>query len=56
MNTGANKNSPRFRAQYVQHDISIDGKKVENIEDFSFTTDYFNISYPEGSGFMRSHC
>jgi hypothetical protein len=39
------------RNPYAQHEISIDGQKVENVKQFSFTTDYFNVTYPKGNPF-----
>jgi hypothetical protein len=39
------------RNPFAHHDIFIDGQKVENIKQFSFTTNYFNITYPKDNPF-----
>jgi hypothetical protein len=35
------------RNDWAKHEIIIDGKKVDNLGQYWFTTDFFNVTYPE---------
>jgi hypothetical protein len=39
------------RNDYAQNDILIDGKRVENVDRFRFTTDFFNLTWPSNNIF-----
>lgn len=37
----------KARNDWAKHQIIIDGKSVENVEQYRVTTDFFNITYPK---------
>ena len=39
----------KARNDWAKHQIIIDGKSVENVDQYRFTTDFFNITYPKGN-------
>jgi hypothetical protein len=41
----------RQRNDFSQQEILIDGIAVENVEQFRFTTDFFNVTWPEDNIF-----
>ena len=40
-----------YRNDHATHEILIDGKKVENIDQYRVTTDFFNMTIPDGNMF-----
>ena len=40
-----------YRNDHATHEILIDGKKVENIDQYRVTTDFFNMTIADGNMF-----
>jgi hypothetical protein len=41
----------RERNDFAQQEIFVDGKQVQNVEEFRFTTSFFNVTFPENNIF-----